>query len=83
MNKLLEVLYERKNTADYVSYIRHGWAVASPYEFKNEYNGTLRRADRMSLQVRITELAISRDVRKEVQSWDVYILFVMDRLYGM
>lgn len=29
-----------ENTADFVAYIRHGWAVASPYDFKNEYNGT-------------------------------------------
>lgn len=30
-----------ENTADYVSYIKHGWAVASPYPFDNSYNGLL------------------------------------------
>lgn len=30
-----------ENTADFASYIRNGWAVASPYEFKSEYNGLL------------------------------------------
>ena len=28
-------------TADYVSFIKHGWAVASPYPFSNDYNMTL------------------------------------------
>jgi hypothetical protein len=34
-----------ENTADFVSYIRHGWAVAAPYDVKNEYNGTLETDD--------------------------------------
>lgn len=34
-----------ENSADFISYIRHGWAVASPYDFKNEYNGILATDD--------------------------------------
>lgn len=34
-----------ENTADFVSYIRHGWAVAAPYEFKNDYNFVLETDD--------------------------------------
>ncbi len=34
-----------ENSSDFVSYIKHGWAVASPYEFKDEYNGTLATDD--------------------------------------
>ena len=30
-----------ENTSDFVSYIKRGWAVASPYNFKPKYNGTL------------------------------------------
>ncbi len=34
-----------ETTADFVSYIRHGWAVAAPYDFKTEYNGILETDD--------------------------------------
>lgn len=34
-----------ENTADFVAYIKNGWAVASPYNVKNEYNGTLATDD--------------------------------------
>lgn len=34
-----------ESTADFVSYIKHGWAVASAYNFKPEYNGTLATDD--------------------------------------
>ncbi|MFS0751665.1 alpha/beta hydrolase family protein [Oceanobacillus sp. 1P07AA] len=34
-----------KNTADFVAYIKNGWAVASPYNVKNEYNGILATDD--------------------------------------
>ncbi|GKX66534.1 alpha/beta hydrolase family protein [Inconstantimicrobium mannanitabidum] len=34
-----------ENTADFVSYIRHGWAVAAPYQFKNDFNGVLETDD--------------------------------------
>lgn len=34
-----------ENTADFVSYIKNGWAVASPLNVKSEYNGTLATDD--------------------------------------
>lgn len=34
-----------EKTADFVSYINNGWAVASPYNVKSEYNGTLAMDD--------------------------------------
>lgn len=34
-----------ENTADFVSYIKNGWGVVSPYKVKNEYNGTLATDD--------------------------------------
>ncbi|MFV0557331.1 MAG: alpha/beta hydrolase family protein [Enterococcus sp.] len=34
-----------EKTADFVAYITNGWAVASPYNVKNEYNGTLATDD--------------------------------------
>jgi len=30
-----------ENKSDFVNYIKHGWAVASTYNFKSDYNGTL------------------------------------------
>lgn len=30
-----------ESSADFQSYIKNGWACASPYDFKNEYNGEL------------------------------------------
>ncbi|WP_054957905.1 alpha/beta hydrolase family protein [Paenibacillus dakarensis] len=34
-----------ENTADFVAYIKNGWAASSPYNVKNEYNGTLATDD--------------------------------------
>ncbi len=34
-----------ENTADFVSYIKNGWAAASTYNFKMEYNGVLETDD--------------------------------------
>ncbi|UOQ83579.1 hypothetical protein [Gracilibacillus salinarum] len=34
-----------ENTADFVAYIKNGWAAASPYNVKNEYNGILATDD--------------------------------------
>ena len=34
-----------ESSLDFISYIRHGWAVAAPYDFKNEYNGVLETDD--------------------------------------
>lgn len=34
-----------ENTADFVAYIKNGWAAASPFNVKSEYNGTLAMDD--------------------------------------
>lgn len=34
-----------EDTADFVAYIKNGWAAASPYNVKSEYNGTLAMDD--------------------------------------
>lgn len=54
-----------ENTADYVAYIKHGWAVASPYPFDNTYNMTLCTDDLLFNNAALYELRHTEGIDKQ------------------